>query len=83
MTFAAGRQRTLARDIVTHMIDHDDIKLGRFDPVDYLTSEVAIEEYLIAAAEENDPAALESARHDVARARERLAKVRDPDEKGA
>ncbi len=55
----------------------DDAKLSRFDPADYLTSEIAIQEYLAAATEDGDPALIAAALGDVARARNFSQLARD------
>lgn len=44
------------------------IKTSRFDAADYLTSQAAIDAYLEAALEENDPAFFQKALGTVARA---------------
>lgn len=49
------------------------LALRPFDPVDYLSSVTAIEEYVLAALEEGDPEVIGLALGDAARARARLA----------
>jgi len=49
------------------------VQFSRFDAVDYLDSDEAIEVYLQAVREENDPDLLAAALEDVARARAGLS----------
>lgn len=49
------------------------VQFSRYDTVDYLDSDEAIEAYLQAVREENDPDLLAAVLEDVARARARLS----------
>lgn len=54
-----------------------DAELSHFDPVDYLTNETVIEEYLTAASETGDSATIAAALGDIARARNFSQLARD------
>lgn len=54
-----------------------EMKLSRYDTADYLKAEEDIAAYLAAVVEEGDPALIEAARDDVARARARIARTAD------
>lgn len=51
------------------------VKFSRYDTADYLKTEDDIAAYLDAVMEDGDPALIEAARNDVARARARIASV--------
>jgi hypothetical protein len=60
----------------------DDLKLSPYDTADYLKTEDDIAAYLESVREDGDPALIEAARDDVARARARIANAASTKKEG-
>jgi hypothetical protein len=72
-TMATQRNRDIAKAIEIARRDAGLEPLSPYDTVDYLKTEGDIAAYLDAVREDGDPALIEAARDDVARARSRIA----------